>query len=77
MGKRANHEGCIRQRKDGAWEGLYCCGRNPNGTPIRRSVYGKTQAEVAVKLRDVTKKLADGNFISRQDHCRKLAEYMV
>lgn len=63
MSKRANSEGCIRERSDGRWEGMYTCGRNPNGTLIRRSVYGATQDEVRVKLRDITKKLDEGLYI--------------
>ncbi len=64
MSKRANSEGCIRQRPDGRWEGIYSCGRKPNGTLIRRSVYAATQDEVRVKLRDVLKKLDEGLYIA-------------
>ena len=48
--KRANGEGTIRQRKSGLWEGLYTVGKDENGKLIRRSIYGKTQAEVRKKL---------------------------
>ena len=44
MAKRANGEGSIRRRTDGTWESRLTV----NGK--RRSVYGKTQAEVRRKL---------------------------
>lgn len=62
MSKRANSEGCIRQRADGRWEGIYTIGRKPNGNPDRRSVYGLTQAEVTAKLRDIAAEDFSGRF---------------
>lgn len=51
MSRRAKGEGCIRKRKDGRWEGLYTVGYNVRtGKIVRKSVYGKTQAEVRDKL---------------------------
>ena len=47
MGKRANGEGCIIQRKDGRWQAsLQVDGR-------RKAVYGKTRQEVAQKLAEL------------------------
>jgi len=52
MSRRAKGEGCIRKRKDGRWEGLYTVGYNVRtGKIVRKSVYGKTQAEVARYLK--------------------------
>ena len=49
MAKRANGEGNIRRRADGTWESRLVI----NGK--RRSAYGKTQAEVRQKLRNMQK----------------------
>ncbi|MCL1802361.1 MAG: site-specific integrase [Eubacteriaceae bacterium] len=60
--KAPNGMGSIRKRADGRWEGQYTAGFNySNGKLIRKSVYGKSQAEVAKKLAE---KLAevDGNI---------------
>ena len=59
--KAASGSGSIRRRevvKNGRkyyyWEGRYVAGRNPlTGKPIRKSISGKTQKEVAQKLREV------------------------
>lgn len=56
-----------RQRKDGLWEVRYSAGINPgNGKPIRKSLYGKTAAEVAEKLRAVTASIDNGTFMEPQ-----------
>ena len=44
--RRASGEGSIRKRSDGRWEGRYVAGHTEEGKPIRKSVLGKTQAEV-------------------------------
>jgi len=62
--KRANGEGTIRQRKNGLWEGLYTVGRDADGKIIRRSVYGKTQAEVRQKLSAIANQLDTGLYIT-------------
>ncbi len=62
-GRNANNAGNIRKRKDGMWEGRYSAGRNPvTGEYIRRSVYGKTQAEVRKKLIAITSDLDKGTY---------------
>ena len=40
----------IHKRKDGRWEGRYIKCRNENNKAVYASVYGKTYAEVKVKL---------------------------
>ena len=51
--KRVNGEGTIGKRKDGRWEARYIAGRDPEtGKQIRKSILGKTQAEVRAKLRE-------------------------
>ena len=48
---RHNGEGSVTRRKDGRWEGKYTAGYTPEGKQVRRSVYGRTRAEVAEKLK--------------------------
>lgn len=62
--RRGKNEGSIRQRKDGLWEGALTIGVTEKGNPKRRSVYGKTRAEVAKKL----------NHLLTQQHSGLLAE---
>ncbi len=52
MAKRANGEGSIFRRKDGTWsaEASY---RDEDGRHKRRTVYGRTQAEVRAKLEEI------------------------
>lgn len=50
--RRANGEGLIHQRPDGRWEARIDL-NGPAGRRLRRSVYGRTKAEVAGKLRDL------------------------
>ena len=38
--KRPNSEGSIRQHPGGRWEACYVAGTKPDGSPLRRSVYG-------------------------------------
>ena len=63
--RRESGSGSVRQRKDGLWEGRYTNGFDPKtGKLIRRSIYGKTQREVAVKLREVTHSIDIGTYTS-------------
>ncbi|AWT35756.1 hypothetical protein GCM10008956_05330 [Deinococcus arenae] len=50
--KRARHngEGSLRRRPDGTWEARYTLG-HANGKQVRKSVYGRTRAEAADKLK--------------------------
>ena len=59
MAKRgANGGGTIRQRKDGRWEARITIGTNPGtGKPIRRSIYGDTQAAVRKEMTALLREL--------------------
>lgn len=49
--RAASGSGSIRQRSDGTWEARFSVGYHPGtGKRIRKSVYGKTQAEVRRKM---------------------------
>lgn len=63
MAKRGNGEGCIRQRKDKTWEAIYTYGRNENGKPMRKSVYGKTRTEVKTKLNLILAEIEKGEYV--------------
>ena len=60
--RRSNNEGTVpRQRKDGQWQSNYVAGYLPSGKPVRKSVYGKTKAECAAKLRAAINKASGGS----------------
>jgi integrase len=62
-GKAANGEGSIRQRPDGSWEARIAVGRNEDGKPIQRSIYGKTQAEVVKKKQELHASINSGLYV--------------
>ncbi len=57
--KRANGEGSIFKRKDGGWSGELSY-RDEQGIAKRRTVYGRTQAEVRAKLREARQRVDAG-----------------
>jgi integrase len=60
--KRAHGEGTISKRKDGRWEAKASVGYKPDGKPDRKTVYGRTQAEVKEKLEAIKRQLATGTY---------------
>lgn len=62
--KRANGTGTISKRKNGTWEGKYTVGRDAKGKLIRKTIYGKTQKEVAQKITAMTNDVNFGTYIS-------------
>lgn len=62
-GKRGDGEGTIRQRKDGLWEAAYSY-RDALGNLKRRSLYAKTQREVAEKLRTALRAVDQGGAVN-------------
>lgn len=62
--KSPNGSGTIRKRSDGRWEGRYTAGFDKEtGKAKQKSVYGKTQAEVAQKIRKLTAEIDAGTYI--------------
>ena len=69
-GRAASGDGSIRKKivkKNGKeytyWEGRYTCGFDPKtGKQKQHSISGKTQAEVAQKLREITAEIGQGIF---------------
>ena len=65
--KRVNGEGTIGKRKDGRWEARYIVGRDPEtGKQIRKSILGKTQAEVRAKLKDALAEAAEIDVVKQR-----------
>jgi len=73
MSKRGNGEGTISKRADGR----YCAAifvTRPDGTRGRKWVYGKTRADVADKLAELTTKVRGGAVMPTRSV--KLGEYL-
>lgn len=64
-GRAANGSGLQpRKRADGRWEVRFSCGIDPaTGKTITKSIYGKTAAEVAEKLRKATSEVDTGDYL--------------
>ena len=41
--RRPQGEGMVRKREDGRWEGRIVIGHKKDGTPMYKSVFGKSQ----------------------------------
>ena len=61
--KRGNNDGCIRKRSDGRWEGIYVACYKPDGTPVRRSIYGKSRTEVASQMREILRQIEQDEYV--------------
>jgi integrase len=63
--KRGNGEGTIVKRSDGRWMASLTLGRDPQtGVLKRASFYGKTRAEVALRLAQALRDQAHGVFVA-------------
>ena len=55
--------GSIRQRSDGTWEARLTVGIDPGtGKPVRKSIYGRTQAEVRKKMTVTQQAIDSGTY---------------
>lgn len=73
--RAAHGAGSIRQRKNGKWEARYTVGTDPNtGKPIRKSIYGDTQAEVQKKLIAAQANIQNENYFEPSK--MTLADYL-
>lgn len=59
MNKRGNGEGSVYQRTDGVWRGQYT-----SADGKRHSIYGKTQKDVAQRLRNIINTMDKGEWVS-------------
>lgn len=61
--RAAQGTGSIRQRPDGRWEARITVGTNPGtGKPIRRSIYGDTQAAVRKEMTSLLREIDRGTY---------------
>lgn len=72
--KRANGEGSITRRKDGIWQGSISLGYDDKGKRKRKTRYGRTQAEVRIKLDALKQQFASGTL---SDTKLKLKDFFV
>lgn len=63
MTRRGNGEGTVYKRRDGRWEGA-CYVLLPSGGRARRSVYGRTRAEVSEKMTALQRQSQQGIAVS-------------
>lgn len=66
--KRGNGEGSIYySEKLNRWVGQFTAGVKSNGTPNRKSVYGKTRKEVADKITKALNEIKEHTFVDKSD----------
>ena len=67
-GRRGNGEGSIYySEKLNRWVGQFTNGVKTNGTPNRKSVYGKTRKEVAEKITKALNEIKEHTFVDKSD----------
>lgn len=65
--RAASGAGSIRQRPDGRWEARVTVGNDPGtGKPIRRSIYGDTQAAVRKQMTAILREIDRGTYLTPQ-----------
>ncbi len=77
--RRANNEGSIFQRKDGRWGGALTMGYGDDGKIIRKTIYGKTQAEVVKKLSEISGRIKSNSYelVENNDLENLMFEYLM
>lgn len=78
MARRGNYEGSIFKRRDGRWAAALNLGYE-GGRRRRKYVYGATRAEVAQKLQQAQRTVADGGILGadRQTVARLLETWLA
>ena len=72
--RRPQGEGTLRKRSDGRWEGRIIIGHKNDGTPIFKSVFGKTQKATLKQLHQMLDLYCD---VDLTEECRMtLGEWM-
>lgn len=77
--RRANNEGSIFQRSDGRWGGALTIGYDENGKIIRKTIYGKSQAEVVKKLSEISGRIKSNSYdlVEQNDLETLMFEYLM
>ncbi len=60
--RRPNGTGSIYQRTDGLWVGKISMGTDESGRRKRKTVYGKSQTEIAKKLSDISGRILSNSY---------------
>ena len=72
--RRPSGDGLVRKREDGRWEGRIVVGHKRDGSPIFKSVFGKTQKETLGKLHQAIELYRDVDLT--EDSRLTLGEWM-
>ncbi len=77
--RRANNEGSVFQRSNGRWGGALTLGYDDTGKIIRKTIYGKTQAEVVKKLSEISGRIKSNSYelIEKEDLENLMFEYLM
>ncbi len=77
--RRANNEGSIFQRGDGRWGGALTMGYDENGNIIRKTIYGKSRAEIVKKLSEISGRIKSNSYdLVEQNNLESLMfEYLM
>lgn len=77
--RRANNEGSVFQRSDGRWGGALTMGYDENGKIIRKTIYGKSQAEVIKKLSEISGRMKSNTYdlVEQNDLETLMFEYLM
>lgn len=77
--RRANNEGSIFQRGDGRWGGALTMGYDENGKIIRKTIYGKSRAEVVKKLSEISGRMKSNSYdlVEQNDLETLMFEYLM
>lgn len=77
--RRANNEGSIFQRSDGRWCGALTMGYDENGKIIRKTIYGKSRAEVVKKLSEISGRMKSNSYdlVEQNDLETLMFEYLM
>ena len=77
--RRGNNEGSIFQRSDGRWGGALTMGYDENGKIIRKTIYGKSRAEVVKKLSEISGRMKSNSYdLVEQNNLESLMfEYLM
>ena len=77
--RRGNNEGSIFQRSDGRWGGALTMGYDENGKIIRKTIYGKSRAEVVKKLSEISGRMKSNSYdlVEQNDLETLMFEYLM
>lgn len=66
--RRANNEGTLYQRNDGRWCAQVTVGYKKDGKPDRKTIYGKEQQEVLLKLKQMSLNVLTDGYSDRPQY---------